>query len=117
MLNPRPMPLAIIRIVHTAVWAFFAACILAIPVASLLGMHRVASWLAGIVAIEVLILMFNQWRCPLTVIAGRYTSDRRDNFDIYLPLWLARYNKLIFGTLYLAGLVFALARWLASQES
>jgi hypothetical protein len=29
-------------------------------------------------------------RCPLTGIAARYTDDRRDNFDIYLPPWLAR---------------------------
>ncbi len=35
--------------------------------------------------------------------------DRRDNFDIYLPLWLARYNKLIFGWLFVAGLLFTLA--------
>ena len=47
-------------------------------------------------------------RCPLTDVAARYTSDRRDNFDIYLPLWLARYNKHVFGTLYVAGIVYTL---------
>ena len=56
-------------------------------------------------------LAFNKGRCPLTSLAARYTADRRDNFDIYLPQWLARYNKLIFGTLYVAGVAFALARW------
>jgi hypothetical protein len=50
-------------------------------------------------------------RCPLTGVAARYTDDRRDNFDIYLPLWLARYNKLIFGSLFAAGLLFTLACW------
>lgn len=44
--------------------------------------------------------------------AARYTDDRRDNFDIYLPVWLARYNKLIFGPLYFVGVAFALARWI-----
>jgi hypothetical protein len=47
----------------------------------------------------------------LTDVAARYTDARQDNFDIYLPLWLARHNKSIFGTLYAAGLLFALARW------
>ena len=53
-------------------------------------------------------------KCPLTPLAARYTDDRRDNFDIYLPLVMARYNKEIFGTLYVAGLVFGLALWLLS---
>ncbi len=38
-----------------------------------------------------------------TDLAARYTEDRRGNFDIYLPVWLARQNKTIFGTLFLAG--------------
>lgn len=50
-------------------------------------------------------------RCPLTDVAARYTEDRRDNFDIYLPEFLARHNKLIFGVLYVAGLFVLLVRW------
>jgi hypothetical protein len=45
-------------------------------------------------------------------VASRYTDERRDNFDIYLPIWLARHNKLIFGALYVAGVAFALVQWL-----
>jgi hypothetical protein len=45
-------------------------------------------------------------------LAARHTDDRRANFDIYLPEWLARYNKQLFGPLYVAGMVFALLRWL-----
>jgi hypothetical protein len=56
-------------------------------------------------------LMTNQWRCPLTSIAARYTDERRDNFDIYLPEWLAKHNKSIFGVLYVAVVVFALVQW------
>jgi hypothetical protein len=47
-------------------------------------------------------------RCPLTPLAARYTDDRSDNFDIYLPLWLARYNKQIFGPLFLVATLFAI---------
>lgn len=36
---------------------------------------------------------------------------KSDNFDIYLPLWLARHNKLIFGALYVLGIAFAYMRW------
>lgn len=93
------------------VWAVFAGCIVAMPVASWFGRHGVAGGLAAVVACEVVVLALNGWRCPLTPIAARFTDDRRDNFDIYLPEWLARHNKRIFGTLYLAGLVFAIAHW------
>ena len=62
-----------------------------------------------------MVLAVNGWRCPLTSVASRYTDERRDNFDIYLPNWLARHNKLIFGALYVAGVAFALARWMRTS--
>jgi len=105
-------PLNLIKAAHTIVWAFFAGCILAIPVASWRGEHRTAACLAAIVSVEVVVLLLNHWRCPLTSVAARYTDDRRDNFDIYLPAWLARHNKLIFGPLYFIGVAYALARWI-----
>lgn len=104
--------LIVVKVVHTIAWAVFAGCIVAIPFASWRGEHVVAACLIAIVACEVVVLAFNQMRCPLTAVAARFTDDRRDNFDIYLPQWLAKYNKHIFGTLYVAGIVFALARWL-----
>lgn len=100
-----------IKVAHTVAWAFFVSCILAIPVASWRGEHHVAAWFAAIVAAEVAILVANKWRCPLTSVAARYTHDRRDNFDIYLPEWLAKHNKTIFGALYVAVVLFALLRW------
>jgi hypothetical protein len=51
--------------------------------------------LTGVVVVEVVVLALNNLRCPLTGVAARYTEDRRDNFDIYLPLLLAHYNKLV----------------------
>jgi len=100
-----------VKFLHTAIWAFFAACILAIPLAAASGALRLAMGLIAIVAIEVIVLLLNGLRCPLTGVAARYTPDRRDNFDIYLPLWLARHNKLIFGAIYLAGVAYTLVLW------
>jgi hypothetical protein len=111
----RPRALITIKVVHTIVWAFFAGCIVAIPVFSLRDEHRTVVWLAAIVFVEVCVLLLNRKRCPSTTLAARYTTDRRENFDIYLPLWLAKHNHLIFGTLYVAGLLFALVRWLATR--
>ena len=103
--------LTLVKTLHTFAWAVFAGCIVAIPLASWQGAHRTAAWLAAIVFAEVVVLALNKWRCPLTAVATRYTDDRRPNFDIYLPEWLAKYNKQIFGPLYVAGIVYAFARW------
>ncbi len=114
--GPGQARLRAIKLAHTIVWAFFAGSILAIPVLAWLGRLRAAAVLIAIVAVEVVILVLNGMRCPLTGVAARYTNDRRDNFDIYLPEWLARHNTLIFGALYVAGVLFTAARcagWLA----
>jgi hypothetical protein len=103
-----------IKLVHTIVWAGFAGCIAAIPVLTLQGRFRLAAILALIVLGEVIVLAVNRWRCPLTPIAARYTDDRRANFDIYLPEWLARYNKEVFGPLYLAGVALLVVRWVGA---
>jgi hypothetical protein len=92
------------------VWAFFAACILTIPVLAWRGNLKIAVLLIATVSLEVLVLAANRLRCPLTAVAARYTADRRANFDIYLPLWLARYNKVIFGSLFVVGIVSVLVR-------
>jgi len=104
--------LTAIKLLHTAVWALFVACILGIFVAAASGQLAWAVILIGVVMLEVLVLLFNRMRCPLTGVAARYTAERADNFDIYLPLWLARYNKQVFGTLYVLGIVFTLCAWL-----
>jgi hypothetical protein len=101
-------------LVHTAVWAVFAGCIVAIPVLAWQGLLGVARLLAVVVLVEVIVLWLNGWRCPLTNVAARYTDERRANFDIYLPEWLARYNKQIFGPLYGAGVLVLAILWVAA---
>lgn len=105
-----------IKILHTIVWAFFAGCIIAIPILSFRRWYSQAAVLIGVVLIEVLILVANRLRCPLTGVAARYTEDRRDNFDIYLPVWVARHNKFIFGTLFLGGTLFTVVGWIGWIE-
>jgi hypothetical protein len=103
--------LRMIKGLHTLVWAVFAGSIIAIPAFAYAGQLSVAWTLIGVVLIEVVVLAANRMRCPLTDVAGRYTRDRQDNFDIYLPLWLARHNKQIFGGLYVGGFVYTFVIW------
>ena len=108
--------LTAIKVVHTIVWALFAGCILAIPIASLYGDNLAALWLVAIVFGEVAVLAANKWRCPLTALAARYTTDRGANFDIYLPEWLAKHNKVVFGAIYLVGVATAGVHWVLAAR-
>jgi hypothetical protein len=103
-----------IRLLHTAVWLFFAECIAAILWAGAYRRFSTAAALSGVVLIECAVLALNRGRCPLTDLARRYTEERADNFDIYLPLWIARHNKAIFGTLFAVGELVVLVQWLGS---
>src|SRR5450631_2211972 len=112
----RTQTLVGIKLLHTAAWGFFAGCILIIPLTGVLHNFRAAVTLSGVVLFECAILAVNRGRCPFTDIAGRYTKDRAENFDIYLPVWLARQNKSIFGTIFVLGELLVLALWLLGRR-
>lgn len=115
MKPPPQQVLTRIKLLHTAIWIFLVACIVGVPLAAARREFLWAAILTGIVLAECLVLALNQGRCPLTDVAGRYTESRSDNFDIYLPRWLARYNKAIFGTLFAAGELYLIAEWLKTR--
>jgi hypothetical protein len=54
----------------------------------------------GLIVLEGIVLLIFNKRCPLTIVARKYSDSQKDNFDIYLPNWLAKYNKLIYTTLF-----------------
>ena len=108
-----------IKILHTVVWALFAGAIVVTPLFAWRGDYVVAWGLVLLVLGEVLVLVLNGWRCPLTDVAAGFTDDRRDNFDIYLPEAIARHNKSIFGALYVLAILFTAARqlgWLGGHR-
>lgn len=108
--------LALIKIVHTAIWAFFVTVIIYIVYSGFSNKINVLTWIAiGLVIAEGLVLVMFKMFCPLTLVARRYSDSNKDNFDIYLPNWLARYNKIIFTTIYLAGVALVLFRMALSS--
>lgn len=68
--------------------------------------------LTVIIVVECAVLALNKGRCPLTNLAARFTEDRADNFDIYLPNCVARHNKAIFGILFVVNELIVLWFWL-----
>ncbi|MGH9525023.1 MAG: hypothetical protein ACRD3E_21050 [Terriglobales bacterium] len=105
------MELTAIKLLHTVIWAGMAGCVLALPFAGWRKRFRLAAALIGVILAECIVLALNGGRCPLTDWAARYTSNRADNFDIYLPIWLARHNKRIFGTMFVVNVTIVAWRW------
>ncbi len=108
--------LVAVKIVHTAVWVFFVVCILAVPITAAAHRFRLTAASAALVLLECVVLAVNRCRCPLTDVAERFAPEDAPNFDIYLPAWVARYNKQIFGAIFVLGGLYALAEWLSAAR-
>jgi hypothetical protein len=64
----------------------------------------------GLVLLEGIILLIFNWRCPLTVAGYRYSDTKEVGFDIFIPKWIAKYNKFIFTIIFAAGFVLVFLR-------
>ena len=90
-----------VKIAHTAIWVFFNAVFIYLFYAVLTRQVGTLFWLGvGLILVECVVLLSFKWTCPLTIIARKYSDSTRDNFDIYLPNWLARHNKTIYSALF-----------------
>ncbi|MBX2969093.1 MAG: hypothetical protein KF803_06960 [Cyclobacteriaceae bacterium] len=89
-----------IKLLHTLIWLFFNGVIFYLLYAVIT--NRIDRWVwigLGCFAVEGLVLLIFKNFCPLTLWARKYSSSTRHNFDIYIPNWLARYNKPIYSSL------------------
>ena len=107
--------LTVVKIVHTLIWLFFVTVIFYILYSGISNKITITTWVAiGLIIAEGVVLVLFKMFCPLTLIARKYSDSEKDNFDIYLPNWLARHNKIIFTTIYLVGVIIVLIRVLGN---
>ena len=87
-----------IKSLHTLIWVGYNLVIIYLLYAVITDRMDAWFWVGlSLVGLEVLVLLLFRMHCPLTLVARRYSGSTAANFDIYLPLWLAKYNKLIYG--------------------
>lgn len=93
--------LFIIKSIHTVIWLFFNVVIFYLLYAVIIDKIDKWVWICiGLVLLEGLVLLVFKWFCPLTVIARKYSNSTKNNFDIFLPNWLAKHNKLIYTSIF-----------------
>ena len=89
--------LILVKVIHTMIWLFFNVVLFYMAYAVIVNKIDKFVWI-GIALIigEGIVLIIFKKICPLTIIARKYSDSTKDNFDIFLPNWLAKYNKLIY---------------------
>jgi hypothetical protein len=103
--------LTAIKIIHTLIWIFFNIVLFYLYYAVISNKIDRYVWIGlSLFVLEGLVLLIFNKQCPLTIVARRYSNSNQHNFDIYLPNWLAKYNKPIYTILLLGVIVMLLFR-------
>lgn len=105
------LKLIAVKVIHTLIWVFFNVVIFYLLYAVMA--NKIDKWIwicVGLIALEGIILVVFKRICPVTLIARRYSDSTKDNFDIYLPNWLAKYNKTIYTTIVMIAIAILIYR-------
>ena len=90
-----------IKLVHSLL--FFLIVVSTIYVFTTAALNQINSltwWALAVVVIELLALMLNNWRCPLTDLAEQQGAEVGSVADLFLPGWLSDRLFAIFGILF-----------------
>jgi hypothetical protein len=108
--------LTLIKVIHTLIWVFFNFVIFYMLYAAIANKLDLWLWMGyGFIFLEGLTLLAFKSHCPLNLLARKYTNSTKDNFDIYLPSWLAKYTKLIYTTIFVIIFIITIYQILNQQ--
>lgn len=90
-----------IKVIHSLLFFVIGVCTLFVFFTAVLDRITVLTWIAFAVTLaELLILIFNDWRCPLTDLAEQRGARLGSVADLFLPTWLSDRLFLIFGIVF-----------------
>jgi hypothetical protein len=105
--------LFIIKSIHTIIWLFFNVVIFYLLYAVIVNKIDYWVWICiGLVVAEGFVLAIFKMFCPLTIMARKYSDSTKENFDIFLPNWLAKHNKLIYTSIFGIAVIILIYRTL-----
>ncbi|MCI3134049.1 hypothetical protein [Phenylobacterium aquaticum] len=111
-----PQRLALVRSLHTAIYAVMASATLMVFYAGVTGAH--GPWLAPALVLtlmEAAVFAASGMKCPLTAMVARYDPTGGEVSDTWLPKRLTRHTLTVFGPLLAVGLVGLAARWMMGR--
>jgi len=90
-----------IKLVHTFLFLLITGSTLYVMFSALFDFITPLTWFAFFVVIlEMLVLILNDWKCPLTGLAERQGAEVGSVADLFLPKWISDRLFLIFGILF-----------------
>jgi hypothetical protein len=103
--------LTMVRILHTLVWIAFNVIIFYFLYSAISDKIGRWTWIClSLIMGEGIVLLVSGNVCPITTVARNYSDSTKENFDIYLPNWLAKYNKEIYSVIVGVGVVILIFR-------
>lgn len=100
----------IIKVIHGFLFFLIGICTLYVLYAVLADRITPLTWVAfGVAVLELLVLVFNDWVCPLTTFAERQGAESGSVADLFLPGWLSDRLFPIFSILF--GITCLLLLW------
>jgi len=102
-----------IRLFHSLVFFFLLACLGYGLYSAIVDRITPWTWIAiGIIFAEGLVLLYYNWRCPLTTWAENRGAENGAVADLFLPKALADRLFPIYGFIYAATVLAIFFRWL-----
>lgn len=95
-----------IKLLHSLLFILISICTVYVFYAAAFDRITGLTWWAfGIVIIEMLVLILNDWRCPLTDLAEQQGAEIGSVADLFLPKRLSNHLFAIFGVVFLITLL------------
>jgi hypothetical protein len=84
------MALFFVKLIHTVIFFVMSTCVIYLLYTGITD--RFSGWTTvafALVFVEGIVLVFNKWRCPLTIWAENLGAEDGSVTNIFLPRWLA----------------------------
>lgn len=111
------MVIFFIKLLHSLIFFFLSVCILYILFCGITNRYtKKTSAALVLIVLEGVLLVLNDWKCPLTTLAQQLGASQADVASLFLPQWLADHIFGICTPLFIASSVLLLIRrWLTRR--
>ncbi len=90
-----------IKLIHSVLFFLIGISTIYVFVTAVLDQINSLNWWAfGVAVIELLALLLNNWRCPLTDLAEQQGAEVGSAANLFLPKWLSDQLFPIFGVFF-----------------
>lgn len=105
--------MAFIKSAHTLTFFLLSACMGIVLYSAITGQITSLTGIAYVMLLtEGVVLLINEWRCPLKVYAERLGALHGSVADIFLPKWFANRLLPIGGGSFVFSTILLVVRWL-----